>query len=95
LVLAGPGSDLSEELVRGCEPVALESESFPRCPPGPVLVRVARASLSIVWNTMSESRRLTQRVRSNLAVLRQGLTLLSRLDQIASGRPCGRVRDHP
>ena len=28
---------MSEELVWGCEPVALESESLPRCPPGPVL----------------------------------------------------------
>jgi hypothetical protein len=27
--LAGPGSDLSEELVWGCEPAALESETFP------------------------------------------------------------------
>ena len=33
---AGPGSGLSEEPVWGCEPVALESESLPRCPPGPV-----------------------------------------------------------
>jgi len=34
---AGPGSGLSEEPVWGCEPVALESESLPRCPPGFVL----------------------------------------------------------
>lgn len=32
-VVAGPGSGLSEELVWGCEPAALESESLPRCPP--------------------------------------------------------------
>ena len=36
--MAGPGSGLSEELVWGCEPAALESESLPRCPPGLVLV---------------------------------------------------------
>lgn len=35
-VVAGPGSGLSEESVVGCEPVALESESLPGCPPGPV-----------------------------------------------------------
>ena len=35
--LAGPGSGLSEEPALGCEPVALESESCPVCPPGPVL----------------------------------------------------------
>ena len=36
MVVAGPGSGLSEEPALGCEPVALESESLPRCPPGPV-----------------------------------------------------------
>src|SRR3954466_9217268 len=46
--VAGPGSGLSEEPVWGCEPVALEGESFPRCPPGPVL-DVVRASVSICW----------------------------------------------
>ena len=40
-VMAGPGSGLSEESVWGCEPAALESESFPRCPPGPVLAPLA------------------------------------------------------
>jgi hypothetical protein len=44
LRVAGPGSDFSEELVWGCEPAALESEPFPRCPPGPVLVLVTRSS---------------------------------------------------
>jgi hypothetical protein len=53
-VVAGPGSDLSEELVWGCEPVALESEPLPRCPPGPVsglpwpLATIAIESSSIV-----------------------------------------------
>jgi hypothetical protein len=41
LVVAGPGSDWSEELVWGCEPAALKSETFPRCPPGPVPASVA------------------------------------------------------
>ena len=40
LVVAGPGSGLSEEPVWGCEPVTLESESLPWCPPGPVPERV-------------------------------------------------------
>ncbi len=66
-VLADPGSGLSEELVWGCEPAALESESFPRCPPGPGLVGgsvVLTASLSMVWKTMSDSRRFTHRMAS-------------------------------
>jgi hypothetical protein len=35
-LVAGPGSGFSEEPALGCEPVALESESCPVCPPGPV-----------------------------------------------------------
>ena len=65
--MAGPGSDLSEELVWGCEPAALESESFPRCPPGPVLdmaLVVRTVSLIMVWKTMSDSRRFTHRMAS-------------------------------
>ena len=62
-LMAGPGSGLSEEPVWGCEPVALESESSPRCPPGPVIAW-AIASLSIAWKTMSESRRFTHRIAS-------------------------------
>ena len=48
-LLAGPGSGLSEEPASGCESVALESESFPCCPPGPVPPVCVRASLSICW----------------------------------------------
>jgi hypothetical protein len=33
--LAGSGSDLSEELVVGVEPAALDFRVAPRCPPGP------------------------------------------------------------
>ena len=44
-LVAGPGSDLSEEPAWGCEPVTLESVDVPWCPPGPVLV-CASAS----WN---------------------------------------------
>ncbi len=36
MVLDGLRCGLSEELVRGCEPAALDSESLPRCPPEPV-----------------------------------------------------------
>jgi hypothetical protein len=35
-VLAGPGSDLSEEPVWECEPVTLELGDVSQCPPGPV-----------------------------------------------------------
>jgi hypothetical protein len=34
-VMTGPGSDFSEELVWGCEPAKLESESFPGALQGP------------------------------------------------------------
>jgi hypothetical protein len=34
--MARPGSGLFEVPLWGCEPVTLESESLPRCPPGPV-----------------------------------------------------------
>ena len=44
LAVAGPGSDLSEELVWGCEPAVLESETVPRCPPGPVPALATRSS---------------------------------------------------
>ena len=71
LVVAGPGSGLSEVPVWGCEPVALESESSPRCPPGPVVICRA-ASASIVRKTMSDRRRLRQRMAS-LEVLPRAL----------------------
>ena len=66
---------MSEELAWGCEPAALESESLPCCPPGPVLVGgllvapvVRTASLSMVWKTMSDSRRFTHRMASTRAL---------------------------
>lgn len=34
--VTGPGSDLSEVSVWGCEPAALDFSDAPRCPPGPV-----------------------------------------------------------
>ena len=34
--MTGPGSDLSEVSVWGCEPAALDVSVAPRCPPGPV-----------------------------------------------------------
>ncbi len=37
--VAGLGSDLSEEPVWGCEPVALDCVAVPGCPPGPVSAR--------------------------------------------------------
>ena len=43
---AGPGSDLSEELVVGVEPAALDVRAAPACPPGPAVAR--RSSRIIV-----------------------------------------------
>src|SRR6478735_10368027 len=63
LVVTGPGSGLSEEPVWGREPAALESESLPRCPPGPVTACVI-ASSSRWRKTMSESRRFRARMAS-------------------------------
>ena len=54
---------MSEELVWGCEPAALESESSPCCPPGPVVICRA-ASASMVRKTMSGSLRLSRRIAS-------------------------------
>jgi hypothetical protein len=36
LLVAGPGSDLSEEPAVGLRPAALDFVAAPRCPPGPV-----------------------------------------------------------
>ncbi len=41
LLVAGPGSGLSEEPALGCEPVALGVRVVARCPPGPVAAEVA------------------------------------------------------
>ena len=62
---------MSEVPVWGCEPVALESESSHRCPPG--LVAICRAaSLTMVRKTMSDRRRWRQRMAS-LEVLQRAL----------------------
>jgi hypothetical protein len=45
-LVAGPGSDFSEEPVLGFEPAALEPVAAPLCPPGPVAA--ARASV-VIW----------------------------------------------
>jgi hypothetical protein len=44
--LAGPGSDLSEELAVGAEPVALDFRVAPKCPPG--LAATRRSSVIMV-----------------------------------------------
>ncbi len=44
--LAGPGSDLSEELAVGVEPAALDFRVAPDCPPG--LVAMRRSSVIMV-----------------------------------------------
>ena len=44
-VVAGPGSDLFEEPVAGCEPVALDFLVAPECPPGLVIKRTASLTM--------------------------------------------------
>ena len=44
-VVAGPGSDLFEEPVAGCEPVALDFVVAPECPPGLVIKRTASLTM--------------------------------------------------
>ena len=61
---AGPGSDLSEELVVGVEPVALDVRVAPGCPPGPAACAVLRSSAIMIRQTWSARRRLRQRMAS-------------------------------
>jgi hypothetical protein len=46
LRLAGPVSDLSEVLVKGCEPAALDARVAPACPAGPAPARVVASRRS-------------------------------------------------
>src|SRR3954454_17703051 len=61
---AGLGSDLSEELVVGVEPVALDFRVAPGCPPGPAARAVLRSSAAMIRQTWSARRRLRQRMAS-------------------------------
>ena len=62
---------MSEEPVWGCEPVTLESESLPRCPPGPVASPVRWVSSRRFWSatirayTMLDRRLLSDRIAIN------------------------------
>ncbi len=60
--LAGPGSDLSEELAVGVEPVALDVRAAPECPPGPAAA--CRSSAIMSRQTWSARRRFKQRIAS-------------------------------
>ena len=53
--LAGPGSDLSEELVVGVEPAALDFRVAPGCPPG--FAAMCRSSVIMVRQMRSARRR--------------------------------------
>ncbi len=46
LRLAGPVSDLSEVLVKGCEPAALDASVAPTCPAGPAPASVVASRRS-------------------------------------------------
>lgn len=61
-LVAGSGSDFSEELVVGVEPAALELVVAPGCPPEPVLAR--RSSWIISRQRWSARRRFRQRIAS-------------------------------
>src|ERR687898_462201 len=51
---AGPGSDLSEALVLGVEPAALDFVAAPRCPPGPAAWRgLVGSGVRRVWSATS------------------------------------------
>ena len=65
-LLAGPGSDLSEELVVGVEPAALDCRVVPGCPPGFAAPR--RSSVIMVRQMWSARRRFRHR-RASRAVL--------------------------
>jgi hypothetical protein len=61
-VLAGSGSDLSEELVVGVEPAALDCRVAPECPPGPAACSCSSRIMSRqMW---SARRRFRQRIAS-------------------------------
>ncbi len=62
LPMAGPGSDLSEELAVGVEPAALDSRVAPEYPLGPVADR--RSSAIMTRQTWSASRRFRHRIAS-------------------------------
>src|SRR5215203_5442836 len=59
--VVGPGSDLSEELVVGVGPAALDCRVAPRCPPGP---SVRRSSLIMVRQRWSARRLFRHRAAS-------------------------------
>jgi hypothetical protein len=50
----GPGSDLSEELVVGVEPAALDCRVAPGCPPGPVSMLGWRVAREAAVNSVGE-----------------------------------------
>lgn len=62
LPAVGPGSDLSEELVVGVEPAALDRRVAPGCPPG--LAANRHSSAIMIRQTRSASRRFKQRMAS-------------------------------
>jgi len=86
-LLAGPGSDLSEELVVGVEPAALDCRVVPGCPPGFAATR--RSSVIMVRQMWSARRRFRHRLRADLGTLG---SLLSSLAERGAGPNC-RVTD--
>lgn len=56
MVVAGPGSDLSEESAVGVEPAALDMTVASVCPPGPA-ARVLRCSSAVNTRQMWSARR--------------------------------------
>ena len=67
LVLAGPGCGFSEESMPRCESTALETESFPECPPGPVATLASR----LVWSASMRAKMTfdSRRFRTRRAII--------------------------
>jgi hypothetical protein len=67
IVVPGPGVACPKSWSAGCEPAALESESFPGCPPGPAACVALAARRASAWRrakTASLIRRLRHRSAS-------------------------------
>jgi hypothetical protein len=87
LLVAGPGSDLSEVPAAGCEPAALDIRDAPMCPPGPACA--ARWPGIIWWQAMSDSLRL-RHLMASIGVSRRRLCGRSRRGPRCRGGGAGR-----
>jgi hypothetical protein len=80
--VAGSGSDLSEELVLGVEPAALDCTVAPWCPPGPAA-------------SCRSSRIMSRQMWSARRRFRQPLVCLANLDDQVTGKLLAGRLDRP